>query len=377
MIVAIFVLAVILLLAGLAGLVSAINLVPTDLGFTYFQAGSTAISAGCVILALGFAVKVLNRSLQRLATPEPVRVPALDAMLDLPPLPPIKVEPAPFSGTPEAGNPSEASLIPAMAIAGGAAALTAGAIAATSWIPPVAQSAAAGTDSKLVDELERDLFSEAEALPEPPPVSMPEIAAQASLDDLLTDKPETDKAEAVKPSYDFDFPLPDFALRPALDIRDEGDNQSEAQIASAEADAPEPAAATPEDVTPDHVAQDKATFEVDAPDHEYAAPDPVAPDHASWASQPADPVLPAVEVEAPAAVPAPGLIHDADFAAVADQALPPLAPVSSLDVIGAYDSGGTRFTMYSDGSVVAAGPEGERRFRSLDELRRHIDSGLA
>lgn len=70
-----------------------------------------------------------------------------------------------------------------------------------------------------------------------------------------------------------------------------------------------------------------------------------------------------------------GLIADADLAAMAAGAAeePPLAPIETLDVVGAYDSGGTRFTMYSDGSVHAVGPDGERRFRTLDDLRRFLD----
>ncbi|HRE21271.1 MAG TPA: hypothetical protein PKW21_09595 [Rhabdaerophilum sp.] len=70
----------------------------------------------------------------------------------------------------------------------------------------------------------------------------------------------------------------------------------------------------------------------------------------------------------------PGLIADADLAALSDDIGPHLAPLESLSPVGSYDSGGTRFTMYSDGSVVALGPDGERRFRSLEELRRHIGS---
>ncbi|MFY8114791.1 MAG: hypothetical protein ACOVOC_11265, partial [Rhabdaerophilum sp.] len=74
----------------------------------------------------------------------------------------------------------------------------------------------------------------------------------------------------------------------------------------------------------------------------------------------------------PEPAPVPGLIADADLAAL-DDGRPPLPPLETLDVVGAYDSGGTRFTMYSDGSVVAAGPEGETRYPTLQDLRRHLD----
>ena len=67
-----------------------------------------------------------------------------------------------------------------------------------------------------------------------------------------------------------------------------------------------------------------------------------------------------------------GLIADEDTAAIEAEDTT-LAPLSTLDVVGSYDSGGTRFTMYSDGSVTASGADGEQRFPSLDALRKHID----
>ena len=69
--------------------------------------------------------------------------------------------------------------------------------------------------------------------------------------------------------------------------------------------------------------------------------------------------------------PAPGLLPDADLDALTAEA-PAMPPLESLSVVGAYDSGGTRFTMYSDGSVTAANEAGTERFPSLDALRAHI-----
>lgn len=344
MIVAIFVLAIILLLAGLGGLVSAINLVPTDLGFTYFQAGVTTISAGCIILALGFATRTLNRSLKQLAAPEPVRTAPADPVIDLPPLPPV--EPGFASAAPQ----SASSLSQTAVLAGGAVVAATGVLAATtSGQPaspgaddagelPVPDEGPGAVSGKFVDELERDLFTGSEALPEPEPVSAQEIAAEAAIP-----RPELSMPELSMPEFSF----PDFAPRPTLDIGIEaplpveaGDfAHSKLQAKSEEPERPEDTVVS---LTPEEVA--------------FPVEPEVAPSEAS---------------------PAQGLIHDADFAAVADQELPPLAPLANLDVIGAYDSGGTRFTMYSDGSVVAAGPEDERRFRSLDELRSHIDNTLA
>lgn len=58
--------------------------------------------------------------------------------------------------------------------------------------------------------------------------------------------------------------------------------------------------------------------------------------------------------------------------AAGDDGLPPLAPLSTLEMVRTYESGGTRFTMYSDGSFVSSNEEGEQRFRSLDELRAKL-----
>jgi hypothetical protein len=66
-----------------------------------------------------------------------------------------------------------------------------------------------------------------------------------------------------------------------------------------------------------------------------------------------------------------------DVAKAADDGLPPLAPLSTLEVVRSYESGGTRFTMYSDGSFVSSNEDGEQRFRSLDELRATLGAPKA
>jgi hypothetical protein len=87
-----------------------------------------------------------------------------------------------------------------------------------------------------------------------------------------------------------------------------------------------------------------------------------------------EPAAPPAAHPPEAAAPPPGLIRDADLIAL-DDAEPALAPLNTLDVVGSYDSGGTRFTMYSDGSVTAIGNGIDRRFPTLDALRAFIDGG--
>lgn len=382
MILAIYLLAVILLVSGFAGLISAINLVPTDLGFTYFQAGATSISAGVIVLALGFAVKVLDRSLKRLATPEAVRVQPADPVIDLPPL----------AVTPPEPPAAEGNLGKGIAIAGVAAA--AGAVAATAFAssePPAREvelpapalpeapllvagapeehlpepllsgdvpvaSPVVGEAPRLrtVEDLERDLFAQMDSLPEPPPVAIPEadVASAAEADPVPTSRPDLFALPPLEPIPQAGFAEPDKA--PTLVVE---------PLPSATSD---PFDAVLVEALP--VQENPSTHEEKLVEMPALAGTPTE-------ALPVEPVALTPEPQPAAVAPAPGLIHDADFAAVADEMLPALAPVSTLEIIGAYDSGGTRFTMYSDGSVVAAGPDSERRFRSLDELRQHIDSG--
>ena len=50
-------------------------------------------------------------------------------------------------------------------------------------------------------------------------------------------------------------------------------------------------------------------------------------------------------------------------------------PSAASTIIGTYNSGDNRYVMYSDGSIEAETPEGVFRFNSLDELKEFIASG--
>ena len=304
----IFLVAIILVVAGASGLYSAINLIPTELGFAYFNAGATATSAGAIVFALGLVVLVLDRNFKRVVTPATIRT------------------------TPVEGGADNANLEPAAGIASAgvvAAGAAAGAVAATAITTadhggsparpmlsgdpenPLLRPVLSAPE-KLLEEFERDLFAGIEASPAvPPPVPDPGLVKSIPLDEenIAAGNKGT---EAKEPGLqDPEFQEPEI-MEPVLRV-DQG-------VVGATADKPVPAQAPPS---------------------------------------------------------VSGLIQDADLAAVSDDQQPPLAPVSSLEVVGSYDSGGTRFTMYSDGSVLAAGPQGDHRYRSLDELRRHLDTGLA
>ncbi len=354
MIAGIFLLAAVLVAAAVAGLVGAVMLVPTDLGFAYLQAGSILIGASAIVMAIGFAARALDRRLASLARPVEARF-----------VTPESASEAPAAAPPEPETPSGASsAAPAAAGAATAAIAAAGAtLAATSLLrerddappaqvpspelpspeaPPLSAIVADLPDSDPFHDILKDA---ADAAVEPAPAS----------GEGATEEPEpVDPGMPVPVTLPFEpppFDLPPIELPPVemplpvdLDvIRDEIDDVAE-QISLTEP-VSDPGAAESESVA--------AAASVDAPVEHGRVELPVE--------------------MAPAAPPStPGLIPDADLAAIAEDTGPPLAPLELLTAVGSYDSGGTRFTMYSDGSVVAQGPEGERRFRSLEELRQHI-----
>lgn len=135
----------------------------------------------------------------------------------------------------------------------------------------------------------------------------------------------------------------------------------------------------PVKAAPALIAEDDAAFELRLSAEPESEPEPTPEPASEPELAPAKEALPAPESVPENPAPAPstpaGLIADEDLAAlVAEEAA--LAPLDTLEVVGAYDSAGVRFTMYSDGSVNALAPHGERRYRSLEALRKQLDSGL-
>lgn len=326
MIFAIFLVAALLVLGGVLGLVSALNLIPTDLGLVQFQAGTIALVAGMVTLAIGFSTRALLAALRRVATPH-----ALAASLDARPRMP---EPAIEAPQRSGHEPAIAAGMLATGAAAGAA------FAAPSGpeplppapgetladpvfdLPPVALPEGLDPGAPAAPQEDRPV----EPLPEPQPADMP-LAIDIPLAELLPAEPIAGP-EPVTPSV-----LPDLAPIPA---------------------------------PPDLMLQAIPEPPVLSIEQEIRAQLGRAP-----TPEPGPAPMPESPAE-PEAAPVPGLIADADLAALED-GRPPLAPLETLEVVGAYDSGGTRFTMYSDGSVVAAGPEGETRYPTLQDLRRHLD----
>lgn len=346
--------AALLLMISLYAFLQAINLIPTDLGFTWMTGGFILFAASALLVGLEFARASVVQALRMGAMVSGIaRATALDAPApprNDPPMNAPEAAPAVAADTAQPGATSGKSGL-ATAAAIGAAGLAAGAAAsmvssgakADSPLPaaeeppapvfdlpplPPREAKAPVINDSFLDDLERDLFAEAGNVPASTPEAAPEAKAEA---DLAKEIPAIDSlADDLFATKD----APTEADTPA----------TEPTLAEDAAPAPEPAPV------------------IDAPDlsREIAADDALP-----RAGQPTADDVP---------MQSPGLIADADLEALETEE-PPLAPLETLDVVGAYDSGGTRFTMYSDGSVTAIGPTMDKRFASLDALRAFIDAG--
>lgn len=336
MIAGIFMLAAMLVIAAVASLTGAVMLVPTDLGFAYLQASSILIGAGAIVMAVGFAARSLDRRLASLASFGRVLPAKTDDLLE-----PAGID---VAETPKATD-EPAELSPAAGAATAAIAAAGATLAATS------------------------LLRDRDEVPAPDAAPIAAIAADLPESDPFNDILK-DAAVVIPPS---EATAVDPAGKPVeLESATEGVKAVQEEPSAPEIELPAVDFPLPVDLEAIHAAVREAVDETvasaDAPKNRDVGKDSAreASGDESATSEPVE--------EAPALPPAsmPGLIPDADLAALTADVGPSLAPLATLAAVGSYDSGGTRFTMYSDGSVVAQGPEGERRFRSLEELRRHI-----
>jgi len=271
----------------------ALQLIPTDLGNSYMVAASILFASALVLFALASVGRAIVHEIH-----------ALQLAVMLPPAAPEAAIPpevlAPFA--PAAAEPHAASPIVEPAVAPSPAAharpvapVFAGAAAGAAPGGAMRADRSAIPESRILDNLERDLFAELKS----PPLKI--------------------------------SPLPD---------------------------EPGPASATGDNSGDSRLSLATRGSKADAGRKDDLILPPL-------------PKLPEFE----RAPPTPGLIHDEDLARLSEGKAE-LAPRERLDIVGAYDSGGTRFTMYSDGSVTAKGEGVDRRFRSLDDLRAFIDSGM-
>lgn len=345
----ILVVSLVALAGGLAAFLMGFSLLPTDVGMTWLKAGASLLSGGVVALTIGLATRALGEQLEALRAPvEPAR-PAMPALEEPPVLTP---EPMPESHTHETAapeTPAPSGGLSGLALGGVAAAATATAAGAALIFADKAKA----EEPAPAPEREDDLFlPDAPPQPAAEPTTLPApeapVAEEPAPEPVLADKasPSVLSETPALPPLDFSFEREleafDLRLSRGLEPADPAKSEEAEAVAEPEPDAPE---------TVEAALEPAAGIEEPAP---IAAEEDEAE-------------------EAEAAVPA-GLIADEDLAAL-ETALAPLAPLDTLEVVGAYDSGGVRFTMYSDGSVNAVGAGGERRYPSLEALRKQLDSG--
>ncbi len=93
-----------------------------------------------------------------------------------------------------------------------------------------------------------------------------------------------------------------------------------------------------------------------------AAPEPQAEEAQPAHGEPSSEAPQAAEAEA------------TEAAALAEEAGHEAAPATEPTVVGRYSSGGSEYTLYSDGTIDAQTEQGLFRFESMDELRAYIEA---
>lgn len=413
--------------AGLIGLWSGWDMLPTERGIAWTIASSALIAGGAVTGAVGCAISRLDALLVALAGPQvrtarpsldkpsplpaPLPAPVAAPRVDLPPRiepaveplsPPVAVQPpvpappvVPVEPAPERPRFSLPSLKIGGAVAAGAAATAvAGATLARS------KDEAARAVETALDELKTAAVPK-RAEPVDPPVEIlrpvvddilpitdePPAASEAPVYadvPMPADEPEVSPADAENGATAVDEPAvealpapraakddPLAAFEEELDrlipLRPSRSKKGRKGPAEAEA-VPEVAAAAA-----DHALQDSASMEMPATEAEPAAE--VLPVAEAATAVEAAPVVEAV----PAAEDSPPVQESPALPELGQETAPPVATTAPAapqpEVVGAYESGGAKYTMYSDGSVVAEAEGQTLHFRSLEELREFIDGG--
>ncbi|MBN8532684.1 MAG: hypothetical protein J0L51_01215 [Rhizobiales bacterium] len=315
------------LLISLWLFVLAFQLIPTDIGNTYLLGGYLFVVGAGLLAGMAFVGKAIIQEIKGLQAMPAPRVIETEPVVTLPQIP---ISTLPAEEKPKVGTGA--------ILATSAAAATAGVVAG-GLLGGVTRAEASPTESlpkvedKFLDDLERDLFAD---IGKTEPKLFPDRVEESDVTRTETET-ETEDAALLAP--------------PGEALADTGEGETaEDEDAAIEDEAPAPVStdiAAPAENEPE--ADDDDTADEDREDL-------------------------AVEEDAPPTS-TPGLIADDDLAALQDDE-PALVPLETLDIVGAYDSGGTRFTMYSDGSVTALGEGVDRRFPSLDALRAFIDGGM-
>ena len=333
-----------LALVGVYAIASGFPVIEVERGWSMVISGAVLLSGGLIVAALGIVVRTINGL--KVGFPAAASVAPLVAPLaphDEPMLaPPVAAPRAPVF-QPTAAN----ERVPAFAVAAPAAAavLAAGAGYAASLHEPAPHAAE--------PEPHHEPKPEAHNLIEPighVPVAEHEAAVQEPASQEPAFREPAFREPAVQEPAS-QVPPPPEPFGQAWHEHDFSAFDLDAPHETASVHAPEPAPELPAapHITEPLFAEDPATEHPEIEHHEPAArePEPVAA-HVPEPVPEAEPVA-----EAPSTAPE--------------------TPPGGLSVIGRYDSDGTSYVMYSDGSIEAQSDAGVFRFNSMAELKAFIE----
>lgn len=329
-------------LVGLAAMVTGYPIIEVERGWASVIAGAVLLSGGVVVAALGLVVRNLVGLRRALA---------VDALPAGTPIPQPAVVPTPLTSTQPATPTSALTERPSLPHPLGPAA---GPLLAAA-VPPAAAILAAG--AAYAHETRP-------AEPDPHPLEAP---SHADMDEAATEPhhPESNETEIHGSA-------PDAEPTEAHDeVHELLDHHHEPAQDAAEADRPRS--------TNELLDEAFSAFDYEmATSHSSAAqPHPAArePEPAAHEESPQQ-----VPVDEPLPVHEPAMsAHEAEPepAAVAPEpeapATAPAEPAANLAIIGRYDSEGTSYVMYSDGSIEAQSDAGVYRFNSMAELKAFIE----
>ncbi|KQQ13042.1 hypothetical protein ASF53_12630 [Methylobacterium sp. Leaf123] len=317
MVVALLALSSVMILGGIAAVVQGFPYVRLESGLAMVIGGSTAASAGVVLLgltAIVYRLRTLHGAVESLreASP-PLSIPAATPAGTVPwEAPEAPAFTAPEVSPPE--RPSFTGLGMAGAGAAGLAGLSIGAL----------RPGARGSEPVFEDPTPS-------AEPQPSAVEpllpnlLPEAAPRASDDDLF---------RSPEPAHE-----PERA----------------------------PAFPEPEPVTlPNPVAEERDAARIAA---QTPAAEPIG--LRSFLDEPAPAPLPEVQPEPEAVAPAPQEVVAHETEAQEPEANAP----EERHAVGSYASGANTYVMFSDGSIEADTPRGRFTFASLDELKSFVNAG--
>jgi hypothetical protein len=369
----VFALGVLLSLCGAFAISAGYGIIQVERGWAGVIAGATALSGGIVTIALGFILHSLSGLHALLKTgkglaPLPGELGEHEAS-ELRPEPGLAFKPEasmvsesgpPSAAMPPAANlrswpqrPTRPNLTPARNVL-----MSRGTV-----LPAARGTPEADFALPKLPLISRDALGGSLAAMEPrsePGFAMPGEAAAKSEDEAKT---RPDSAPAVEPSAE---PAWNADGEPGLFDDDKAKEPPiEAQLQEAHFNPGEPEAESGPRVT--WSAETASTDAIFSEDH-LIEPDPALD---AW-NEGAMPSPEAIEPES--LDPAPPIVSEAPPAADPREPSPPAASEAGLAIVGRYESEGTSYVMFADGSIEARSERGVFHFQSMAELKAFMEA---